>query len=83
VKVKRLVVPALGKQRRICDSRRNSRVCRINPEGSEMLVPGGRAMKEDGKKDIRRITDSDFAHLDGVWPDSQTFIEEQLGHLSR
>jgi hypothetical protein len=48
-----------------------------------MLVPGGRAMKEDGKKDIRRITDSDFAHLDGVWPDSQTFIEEQLGHLSR
>jgi predicted TIM-barrel fold metal-dependent hydrolase len=24
---------------------------------------------------------SDFPHPDGVWPDSQTFIEEQLGHL--
>jgi len=24
---------------------------------------------------------SDFPHPDGVWPDSQTFIEEQLGHV--
>ncbi len=25
---------------------------------------------------------SDFPHMDGVWPDSQEFIEKELGHLS-
>jgi predicted TIM-barrel fold metal-dependent hydrolase len=25
---------------------------------------------------------SDFPHPDGVWPDSQTFIENELGDLS-
>ena len=24
---------------------------------------------------------SDFPHPDGVWPDSQSFIEDELGHL--
>ena len=24
---------------------------------------------------------SDFPHPDGVWPDSQAFIEKELGHL--
>ena len=25
---------------------------------------------------------SDFPHPDGVWPDSQSFIEKELGHLT-
>ena len=24
---------------------------------------------------------SDFPHMDGVWPDSQEFIDNELGHL--
>ena len=24
---------------------------------------------------------SDFPHPDGVWPDSQSFIDDELGHL--
>jgi predicted TIM-barrel fold metal-dependent hydrolase len=26
---------------------------------------------------------SDFPHPDGVWPDSQSFIEDELGHLPK
>jgi predicted TIM-barrel fold metal-dependent hydrolase len=25
---------------------------------------------------------SDFPHPDGIWPDSQEFIEREMGHLS-
>jgi predicted TIM-barrel fold metal-dependent hydrolase len=25
---------------------------------------------------------SDFPHPDGIWPDSQAFIEREMGHLS-
>ena len=40
---------------------------------------GIQLIKELGEDNI--MWGSDFPHPDGVWPDSQTFIEEQLGHL--
>jgi predicted TIM-barrel fold metal-dependent hydrolase len=40
---------------------------------------GIKLIEELGEDNI--MWGSDFPHPDGVWPDSQTFIEKQLGHL--
>lgn len=42
-------------------------------------IVGVKLLEELGEDTI--MWGSDFPHPDGVWPDSQTFIEEQLGHL--
>ncbi|MCZ6872059.1 MAG: amidohydrolase family protein [bacterium] len=42
-------------------------------------VVGIKLIEELGEDNI--MWGSDFPHPDGVWPDSQTFIETQLGHL--
>ncbi len=42
-------------------------------------VVGIKLLEELGEDNI--MWGSDFPHPDGVWPDSQTFIEDQLGHL--
>ena len=42
-------------------------------------VVGIKLIEELGEDNV--MWGSDFPHPDGVWPDSQTFIETQLGHL--
>jgi predicted TIM-barrel fold metal-dependent hydrolase len=42
-------------------------------------VIGIKLIEELGEDNI--MWGSDFPHPDGIWPDSQTVIEEQLGHL--
>jgi len=39
----------------------------------------GRQVKEIGDGNI--MWASDFPHPDGIWPDSQEYIEKELGHL--
>ena len=40
---------------------------------------GVKLIEELGEDNI--MWGSDFPHLDGIWPDSQEYIEKELGHL--